>query len=272
MNWESRGAALVPPTHLMGGNFWAPEVAERDGNFFMYFSGEAKGSDEFQRLRVAISEKPAGPFIDTGNVLMPDIGFSIDAHPFRDPKDGKWYLFFATDYIEDAPHGTGLAVIPLDDDMVSVVGKSKRVVRATCDWHIYERNRNYKGRVWEKWNCVEGPFVLFHEHKYYCLYSGGAWHTENYGLGFAVADHPLGPWTDDAAVHGPTVLKGVPGKVLGPGHNSVVLGPDNKTLYCVYHAWDLGRTARRMCSDPLFWTPTGPKCDGPSFQPRQIGV
>ena len=51
-----------------------------------------------------------------------------------------------------------------------------------------------------------------------------------------------------------------------------VLGPDDKTLYIVYHAWDPGRTARRMFIDPLIWTPDGPKCDGPSIEPRELFV
>src|SRR5205085_2788553 len=138
-----------------------------------------------------------------------------------------------------------------------------------CPWQVYEKNRNYQGRVWAQWNCVEGPFVLFHNDRYYCLYSGGAWHTENYGVGFAVADDPIGPWTDDMANHGPTVLKGT-AQILGPGHNSVVLGPDDRTQICVYHAWDPGRTARRMFIDPLVWAPTGPRCDGPSTSPRML--
>ena len=112
--------------------------------------------------------------------------------------------------------------------------------------------------------------VLYRDGKYHCLYSGGAWHSENYGIGFATASDPLGPWVDDMAVHGPTVLKGAPPKVVGPGHNSVVLGPDDRTLFCVYHAWDEGHTARRMCIDPLIWTETGPKCDGPSTTPRTL--
>jgi hypothetical protein len=48
------------------------------------------------------------------------------------------------------------------------------------------------------------------------------------------------------------------------------MGPDDRTLYCVYHAWDANHTARRMCIDPLIWTREGPKVDGPSTEPRTI--
>ena len=97
------------------------------------------------------------------------------------------------DFTHDEPHGTGLAMAELADDMITTKSPLRLALRASCDWQIYERNRNYKSRVWEKWHCIEGPFVVFHNDRYYMLYSGGAWYTENYGLGFAVADHPLGP-------------------------------------------------------------------------------
>ena len=80
--------------------------------------------------------------------------------------------------------------------------------------------------------------------------------------------HPMGPWHDDFAVHGPVVLKGVPGAVIGPGHCSVTLAPDQRSQMLVYHAWNPQMTMRRMCIDPLLWTPQGPRCDGPSLGPR----
>jgi beta-xylosidase len=270
VNWQYVSHALAPLSNPAASTYWAPEVAERDGRYYMYYSATTSASDEHHRLRVAVADRPQGPFTDAGRELLPDQGFSIDAHPFRDPRSGRWFLYFATDYTDDEPHGTGLAVVALGEDMVSVHGSSRIVVRASCDWQVYERDRSYKGRVWKAWHCVEGPFVLHHTDKYWCLYSGGAWHTENYGLGFAVADDPMGPWKDDFASHGPTVLRGEPGRVIGPGHNSVVIGPDDRTLYFVYHAWDADHTARRMCIDPLHWTTDGPRCDGPSTAPRTI--
>jgi arabinan endo-1,5-alpha-L-arabinosidase len=271
VNWEPLGGALEAPKNFQAHAFWAPEVAEKDGRFYMYYSASTTPSDDSHRLRVAVADHPAGPFHDSGRVLMPEGGFAIDASPFRDPKDGRYYLFFATDYESDEPHGTGLAVVPICDDMVTITAERRLVTRASAAWQVYEKNRNYKNRVWAAWYCVEGPCAMYHDGRYYCFYSGGAWHGPNYGVGFAVADHPLGPWRDDFAVHGPTVLKGIPGKVIGPGHNSVVLGPDGRTWFMVYHAWDGARTARRMCIDPIYWTKEGnPKVEGPSTEPRPL--
>jgi beta-xylosidase len=268
--WEPLGGALVPLDNPSARSYWAPEVAERDGRYYLYYSASTSDSDEHHRLRVATADDPAGPFADGGGLVVPSLGFTIDASPFRDPKTGQWYLYFATDYEADEPHGTGLAVVRLADDMRSAASEPVPVVRAQADWQIYERDRNYKGRVWPKWHCVEGPSVLEHDGRYYCLYSGGAWHGDAYGVGFALADHPLGPWRDEFAVHGASVLRGVAGKVIGPGHNSTVIGPDGRTLFMVYHAWDVAKTARRMFIDPIEWTPQGPKVMGPTTDLRRI--
>jgi len=268
VHWEKLGGALTPLPDAF--SYWAPEVIAHDDRYYLFYSASTSTSDEHHRLRVAISSRPAGPFQDSGNLLLPDAGFSIDASPFQDPATGKHYLYFAKDYESTEPHGTGLAVVELAKDLLSAVTAPTPVVRAVADWQIYERNRNYKGRVWTKWHCVEGPSVVHHQGRYYCFYSGGAWHGTAYGVGFAVADHPLGPWTDDFAQHGPFVLKGVPDKVVGPGHNSTVIGPDGRTLYMVYHAWDAGHTARRMCIDPIVWTHGGPRVDGPSTEERTL--
>jgi beta-xylosidase len=270
VHWESLGGSLQPLTDPPANNYWAPEVAEKNGVFYMYYSASTSNSDQDQRLRVAISQNPAGPFADSGKLLLPELGFSIDAHPFVDPKDGQGYLFFASDFEGDEPTGTGLSVVPLAPSLTEVAGEIRVVLRASAEWQIYERNRNYKGRVWPVWNCVEGPFVVFHEGRYYCFYSGGAWYGTQYGVEVAVADQPLGPWRNENAPRGPTVLKGIAGHVIGPGHNSVVKGPDGKTDFMVYHAWDAGHTKRQMFIDPILWTPEGPRVDGPSTERRTI--
>ncbi|HEV2125086.1 MAG TPA: family 43 glycosylhydrolase, partial [Chloroflexota bacterium] len=64
-----------------------------------------------------------------------------------------------------------------------------------------------------------------------------------------------------------TLLHSIPGKVIGPGHNSVVRGPNGED-YFVYHAWDPEKTGRRMCIDRLEWTPEGPRTDGPTVTPQ----
>jgi beta-xylosidase len=270
VQWQRIGGALVPLKEPRIYAYWAPEVAEKDGRYYLFYSASDTPSDEGHRLRVAVANDPAGPFEDGGRELLPAAGFTIDASPFRDPKTGDFYLFFATDFESDEPFGTGLAVVALDTTLLSAKGQAVPILRAQGDWQIFERNRPYKGKTWTKWHTVEGPHCIYHEGKYYCFYSGGAWHGENYGVGFAVADHPLGPWQDQFGDQGASVLKGIPGRVIGPGHNSCVRGPLNGTMYMVYHAWDAQKTARRMCMDPVLWTPAGPRVDGPSTEEREL--
>jgi beta-xylosidase len=259
-HWKYVGHAIAPVTPYA---HWAPEVAQKDGKCFLFYSASDVASDEGHRLRVATSDDPTGPFSDSGRLLIPEVGFSIDASPFRDPRTGGWHLFFATDYTEDEPYGTGLAVVPLRDDLMSPAGPHRLVMRASHSWQIYQRNRDYKGRIWPAWNCLEGPFVVFRDGRYWCLYSGGAWFTENYGVSAAVSDSPVGPWRDDLASGGPSVLRATP-EVPGPGHACVVIDPDDHTPFLVYHAWDSSRTLPRMHIDKLEWTGNGLRCAGPT--------
>jgi hypothetical protein len=123
------------------------------------------------------------------------------------------------------------------------------------------------GRVYD-WHTLEGPFVVRAGDRYHCLYSGGCWQTDTYGVDYVTADSILGRWSDAGVESGPRVLRSVPGHVLGPGHCSVVTGPDDRTAYLAYHAWDVAATARRLCVDPLEFTVDGPRSPGPTWTPR----
>ena len=245
--------------------YWAPEVAYRDGRFYMYYSAGRSEGEEHQ-LRLAVADEPQGPFRDTGVVLDPDDPFTIDAHPFRDD-DGRWYLFYCRDFLEGERVGTGIVVDELLD-MDALAGERRTVVRPFAEWNLFAKQRHWYGRTWD-WYTVEGPFVRKHEGRYYCFFSGGGWRELNYGVSYAVADNPLGPY-ELAEGEGPMILETVPGSVLGPGHASVATSPSGTEDYVVYHAWDPGRAARLMRIDRLEWTPAGPRCDGPSLEPRPL--
>ena len=101
--------------------------------------------------------------------------------------------------------------------------------------------------------------MVKHEGRYYCFYSGSNYKTTGYGVDYVVADKPLGPYSDQG--DRPRVLHSVAGKVRGPGHHSIVTGPDGKTQYLIYHAWDRAMKVRQMCIDKLVWTAEGPRCE-----------
>ncbi len=255
--WEKAGEVLGAPDPGLA--HWAPEVAYDNGRFFLYYS---TGGDEgeHQQLRIASGRSPTGPFDVDHGLLDADDPFTIDAHPFRDD-DGRWYLFYCRDFLDAEPVGTGIVVDRLVD-MTTPAGEPAIVMRPHAEWHLYERGRRWYDRVWD-WYTVEGPFVRKHDGRYWCFYSGGAWKAENYGISSAVADSPMGPYEPVVTADTADVLRTVPGEVIGPGHGSVAVAPDNVTEYLLYHAWDLERTGRLMHTDPLVWDAGRPQSPGP---------
>ena len=265
VNWQQHGWSLVPPG---GDEFWAPEVAYHDGVFYMYYSAHGIDGKDHQ-LRVAICTSPLGPFHDTGKVLVPDQPFTIDAHPFQD-KDGQWYLFYSQDFLTiDDPFrvGTGIVVDRLLD-MLTLAREPRVVIRPHADWQLFKAQRPMYGAVYD-WYTIEGAAVRFHNDRYYCFFSGGAWEHDNYGISYVVADQVLGPYSLPSEEQ-QILLHSVPGRVIGPGHNSFTRSPDGEQEYIVYHAWDPGMTARRMCIDKLDWVNGLPRVHGPTWTPQPI--
>ena len=259
--WQFASSALLRPAPALGANFWAPAVAFSDDKFHLYYS--VGHDDKFHQLRVAISESPQGPFKDTGKALLDasKTAFAIDPHPFQD-EDGRWYLFYATDFLDQSGGvraGTALMAAPMRS-MTELAGSSTTILRARSDWQRFQANRLMYGRIWD-WHTLEGPCVVKQNGRYYCFYSGGRWETENYGVDYGVADHVLGPYSDAGNEHGPRVLRTIVGKLPGPGHNSIIKGPDTDTDYIVYHAWDKEMKMRQMHINKLLWTPAGPRCE-----------
>jgi beta-xylosidase len=268
VRWQELGGALTEPTPDTVYQYWAPEVAYHQGTFFLYYAMGGKEEEKFE-LRVATSLKPQGPYKDAGVQLLDcqDNRFTIDAHPFRDT-DGQWYLFYARNFPDTdngALPGTAIVVDKLIG-MTKLAGECRTVLRAHYPWTLYEAKRRMEvyGRTFD-WHTIEGPFVRQHRGRYYCFYSGSNYQTANYGVDYTIADHVMGPYTGQGREA--RVLKGIPGKVRGPGHHSIVVAPEGKTEYVVYHAWDAGMKVRQMCIDKLEWTPAGPRCT-PTVTPQ----
>ena len=259
VHWKRVGEALERPDPALGDAYWAPEVVAQGGWHWMYYS--VGFGDKRHQIRVAVASEPSGSYRDVGIhplVAPTDPPFAIDPHPFCDD-DGQWYLFYARDFLDSGGGvrpGTALVVDRLES-MDRVAGQPRVVARARSDWQRFMADRPMYGTLYD-WHTLEGPCVVKHDGRYYCFYSGGRWEGDTYGVDYAVADHVLGPYSDAGNEAGPRVLKTVPGKVLGPGHNSLVTGPDGRE-YLAYHAWDAGMTGRRLCIDRLVWTKDGPR-------------
>jgi GH43 family beta-xylosidase len=260
VTWTEVGGAMEP---LPGGQtcYWAPEVVYEGGLFSMYYS---VGNHDFMHIRVATAEAAAGPFVDSGARLTSE-DFAIDPHVFVDD-DGTRYLFYATDFLEHTFIGTGTVRDRLLGPF-ELEGRPQPVTRAKFDWQVFDPARAEKGGV--RWHTVEGPFVLKRKGRYYEMFSGGNWTNPSYGAAFATTEtiRTEDEWSQACdGVSVPPVLRTIPGKVVGPGHNSVVRGPDNRQLFCVYHRWD--DDCRVLAIDRLDWVGERLTVLGPSTTPQ----
>ncbi|HKP34772.1 MAG TPA: family 43 glycosylhydrolase [Sphingomicrobium sp.] len=92
------------------------------------------------------------------------------------------------------------------DDGRSLIGEDRMVLCNDLDWEGH---------------LIEGPFVTRQEGRYWLFYAGNDFSTPAYGIGVAVADHPLGPYVKQGAP-----LLNSTREWLAPGHASVAPGVD----------------------------------------------
>jgi beta-xylosidase len=119
---------------------------------------------------------------------------------------------------------------------------------------------------------TEGSYTFKHGKKYYMMYSANHFGGENYAVGYATSDSPLGPYAK--APNNPVLEKntGKGGNVTGTGHNSIAFSPDGKKMFCVYH----GRTKstgdeRVVFIDEMRILGDGKLVvDGPTTEPRPV--
>ncbi|TFI56862.1 glycoside hydrolase family 43 [Sphingomonas parva] len=87
---------------------------------------------------------------------------------------------------------------------------------------------------WEG-HLIEGPWVTRQQGRYWLFYAGNDFTSPSYGIGVAVADHPLGPYEKQPE---PVLRSGR--DWIAPGHASVAQGPDG-TPQLFFHAFFPGR-------------------------------
>jgi arabinan endo-1,5-alpha-L-arabinosidase len=83
---------------------------------------------------------------------------------------------------------------------------------------------------WEG-HLVEGPFLWKQDGRYWLFYAANDFTDPAYGIGVAVADHPLGPF-----VKQPEPLLSSARSWAAPGHPSVAEGPDGNP-HIFFHAY-----------------------------------
>ncbi|MGV3619141.1 MAG: glycoside hydrolase family 43 protein [Fimbriimonas sp.] len=203
---------------------WAPTVIERGGTYYMYFSaGDGAG------IGVATSKNPAGPFKDAlGKPLIKEYingAQPIDANAFIDD-DGQAYLYYG-----GWKHAN---VVKLSKDMLRTEGEFKEITPE---------------------NYVEGPFMLKRKGTYYFMWSEGGWGDSSYGVAYAKAKSPLGPFVRVGKILGtdPAIAK-------GSGHHSVLRIPGTEDYYIAYHRRPLEENhhnRRVVCIDRMYFDKNG---------------
>ncbi len=206
------------------------------------------------------------------NVWAPDV--------FRDPKDGRFYLYYTVGEnigvaVADRPDGKFADRARLSDNAIDA--------HMFCDddgryYLYYVQFPGFRIHVqpmktplqkdgepiellhptepWEKIRgaVTEGPWMLKHQGTYYLLYSGTAANTLDYAIGYATAAAPTGPFTKYAG--NPIVRR--TDQAFGPGHGCVVKDQAGK-LWSIYHQQkdDSAPWNRFICIDPLWFDDAG---------------
>jgi GH43 family beta-xylosidase len=106
-----------------------------------------------------------------------------------------------------------------------------------------------KDRRWE-----EGSTTFAHTYggktAYYLTYSANNWQSPFYGVGYAVADSPLGPYKKAAA--NPILAQNAQIGMYGPGHGSLAFSPDGREAFYVHHGRPTpDASQRRLYTDRL---------------------
>jgi GH43 family beta-xylosidase len=258
---------------------WAPcvrHVPGLDRPWVMLYS-RARGAGDVDghrdhRIRRADSERPEGPFVDSGEVLTAGLDFAIDPEVHAGP-DGP-LLTFAADYVTDEPYGTGLVEAPVSADLRRFTGPVQPVARPRWDWQLYDPARSMPwkaipGVSWTggrtvRWYTMEGPVALLSPGgRRTMLYSGGNF-AGFYGVGVLQAD-PSGRWVDLSPTPQDCLLAPMPERgVYGPGHCSVLAtdaGPDRQVL--CFHFRTAPDAPRQFGLLPLSWAGDRPYCTVP---------
>ena len=100
-NWKAEGQVFrgnIPGSWGVA-NFWAPEVYERGGKFYMLYSADWKENPtnelENFRIGVAVADKPTGPFKELSDKPLFDPGYPVIDGNLIDDEDGRTYLYFS---------------------------------------------------------------------------------------------------------------------------------------------------------------------------------
>lgn len=196
VHWHPEGQVYRgnTPESWAVANFWAPEVYERNGKFYLFFSADWKENPEHElenfRIGVAVADRPTGPFRELTDGPLFDPGYPvIDGNVFTD-EDGRSYLFFSrccykhpvesevADWAKekgmfDEIEESWVYGVEIKPDFTGILGEPVLVLRPPvrmddrqAEW---ESRSVTSGEVNRRW--TEGSFTLKKGNTYYIMYS-----------------------------------------------------------------------------------------------------
>ncbi len=229
VHWEAKGHAMIGYKWAKR-NFWAPEVVKLHGKYFLHYTGAPASGPN--KIGMAVSDSPLGPFIDIGNKPFYETGEKgvLDSDIFFD-EDGKVYMYYSnamsTNKVKNQKYSE-VWVIELQRDLSGVKGAPHKLTQPEQEWEY----RNSPGMFWN-----EGPCMVKHKGIYYLMYSANCFCTDHYAVGYATSTSPMGPFTK-YPLNPILSNEPDPGKISGPGHHAVTVSPDGKEYVIVYHSHD----------------------------------
>jgi beta-xylosidase len=243
LEWTALPDAMpVLPDWVEVGDTWAPDVAEVDGAFVLYFTAYSTSAFR-QCIGVATATEPAGPFTAVGDDMLvcpSEEGGAIDASSFVDDDGSRWLLWKNDGNC--CRLDTWISVAPLTADGLALAGAPTRLIMQDQPW---------------EGDLIEAPTLLRRDGTYVLLYSANAYRSAEYGIGYATAPAITGPWTKH---DGPWVTtETFDYELIGPGGQDVVTTDDGDVL--AFHGWDDYLTRRAMYLVPLEWDGSTPSID-----------
>jgi len=205
------------PAWAADGGSWAPAVLQRDDRFVLYYTTTDAASGR-QCISVATSPSAEGPNADISAaplVCPVELGGAIDPSPFVDA-DGNAFLYWKNDG-NCCGVPARLWVQPLSADGLSLSGPPTELLGADQAW---------EGGV------VEAPSMADVDGALFLFYSGNAWNTAAYAIGYATCASPTGPCTKP--LDHPWL--GSSSRYAGPGGAEVFHDADGRARL-VFHAW-----------------------------------
>lgn len=302
VNWKPEGKVYAydnkngwsDPNSAWNGAYWAPEVYEVKGKFYLFYSAQwrvnpAKEMENF-KIGVAVSDKPTGPFIDLAAKPLFDPGYPIiDANVFFDT-NGKSYLYYSRaaykhpveSEIANQARKSGkfkeieeswVYGVELKQDFSGVTGEPVLLLRPPVKLKdkqaAWESLSVTSGEVNRRW--TEGSVTFKKDGIYYIMYSANHFGGEHYAVGYATGNSPLGPFKkaeENPILHKNTHKGGI---VSGTGHNSIVYAPDGKEMFCVYHGRTIATGSERVVFIDRMKVENGKiTVYGPTTQPQKM--